>query len=206
MATVKKILGDYTIQSVGTQSNVNINTNTLTVNGNMIVNGTTTTIESTNTVIYDNQIELNANLSPTAPPLPIQSGIIVNRGTGALAQLIWDETTKSWLINTPGNPSSSLSAVAITSSSGGLQITGNLDLKQYTLYTSTQSQLTIDSNVSIKNSNVAPGATAGYNTIYTTTPPASSPRDSGVFVTNTTKQGAQLSTKNQALLYSLIFF
>ena len=80
------------------------------------------------------------------------------------------------------------------------------NIKQYTIYTSTQSQITLDSNLAIKNSTVAPGATAGYNTIYTTTPPTTSPRDSGVFVTNTTKQGAQLSTKNQALLYSFIYF
>jgi hypothetical protein len=206
MATVKKILGDYTIQSVGTQSNVNINTNTLTVNGNMVVHGATTTIQSTNTAVYDNQVELNANLSTTASPLPILSGITVNRGSGHVAQLVWNELIPAWQISIPNEePSDTLGTIAIMNLDG-LRITANLDLKQYAIYTSVFQQLAIDSNLAIKNTTVAPFPLANYNTIYTTTPAATNTRDSGVFVTNTTKQGAQLSTKNQALLYSLIFF
>jgi hypothetical protein len=172
----------------------------------MVVHGTTTTIESTNTAIYDNQVELNANLTSTSSPLPILSGLTVNRGSGHPAQLVWNELVSAWQISIPSaEPTDTLATIAV-SSGGGLQITANLDLKQYAIYTSVFPQVAIDSNLAIKNTTVAPSPLANYNTIYTTTPPATNARDSGVFVTNTTKQGAQLSTKNQALLYSLIFF
>jgi hypothetical protein len=203
MATVKKILGDYTIQSVGAQDNINVNTNTLTINGNLFVTGNSQQVVSTNSAITDHLIILNHGLSLTSPPNPLGAAIEVDRGTAANVQLRWNETVQNWQITNDGT---TYSNIAVSAASGGLQVIGNLDLKQYTIYTSTQSQITLDSNLAIKNSTVAPSAAAGYNTIYTTTPPTTSPRDSGVFVTNTTKQGAQLSTKNQALLYSLIFF
>jgi hypothetical protein len=203
MATVKKILGDYTIQSIGARDNINVNTNTLTINGNLFVTGNSQQVVSTNSAITDHLIILNHGLSLTSPPNPLGAAIEVDRGTAANVQLRWNETVQNWQITNDGT---TYSNIAVSAASGGLQVIGNLDLKQYTIYTSTQSQVTLDSNLSIKNSTVAPNATAGYNTIYTTTPPATSPRDSGVYITNTTTQGAQLSTKNQALLYSLIFF
>jgi hypothetical protein len=207
MATVKKVLGDYTIQSID-QGNVNINTNTVTINGNMVVNGVTTTIESTNTTVYDNIVTLNGNLGPTAQPLQRPSGFEVNRGALPSAQFLWSEDLKAWQINAPfQDPGGQLSTVAIMTSSG-LQINGNMDLKQYALYSTVYDKILVNTNLSVQNitGNVVPSPVAGYNTIYTNTPSAVNARDSGVFVTNTTKTGAQLATKNQALLYSLIFF
>jgi hypothetical protein len=201
MGTVKKVLGDYTIQSVGPLDSININTNTVTVNGNMIVTGTTTTISSQNTTVYDNIVTLNGNISPSTTPT-LNAGIEVNRGSQANVQLRWSEVAKSWQITAPGDPTT-YANIAIALQGGGIQLSANLDMKTYALYSSQFDKIYLDTNVAIKNSNISPGAIPGYQVIYTSDPIGS--RDSGLYVTNTTKQNTQIATKNQALFYSLIF-
>jgi hypothetical protein len=202
MATVKKIFGDYTIQSIGPADGININSPTVTINGNMVVNGITTTVESTNTVIYDNFVILNGNVGPASQPLPINAGLEVNRGALANVQIRWNEIKTAWEITQPGRPNT-YANIAIATDGGGIQLSANLDMKTFALYSGTFDRIYFDSNVGIKNTTIPPGTVPGYNVIYTNTPITS--RDSGVYVTNQTTQGAQLTTKRQALLYSLIF-
>jgi hypothetical protein len=201
MGTVKKVLGDYTIQSVGPLDSININTNTVTVNGNMVVTGTTTTISSQNTTVYDNIVTLNGNLSPSATPT-LNAGLEVNRGAQPNVQLRWSEVDKSWQTTIPGNPTQ-YANIAIALQGGGIQLSANLDMKTFALYSAQFDKIYFDTNVAIKNSTITPGAVPGYQVIYTTDP--LSARDSGLYVTNTTKQNTQIATKNQALFYSLIF-
>jgi hypothetical protein len=198
MATVKKVFGNYTIQSVGPLDNININTNTVTVNGNMIVTGTTTTISSQNTTVYDNIITLNGNLSPSTTPT-LNAGIEVNRGSQTDVQLRWNESVKAWQTTVPGDPLT----YANIGVSGGNQLSANLNMQSYALYSSEFDRIQFDTNVAIKNTTIPPGPLAGYQIVYVSTPIGS--RDSGMYVTNTTRQNTQLATKNQALLYSLIF-
>ena len=202
MATVKKIFGDYTIQSVGPADGININSSTVTINGNMVVNGVTTTVESTNTVLYDNFVILNGNISPADQPLPINAGLEVNRGALANVQIRWNEVKTAWEITEPGKPDT-YANIAVATDSGGIQLSANLDMKTFALYSSEFDRIYFDSNIGIKNTAIPPGIVPGYNIIYTDAPKTS--RDSGVFVTSVTNQSAQLTTKRQALLYSLIF-
>ena len=55
----KRFDGHYKITTSSTDSNVTITTHTLTVNGNLTTTGTTTSVETTNSQISDNVIELN---------------------------------------------------------------------------------------------------------------------------------------------------
>lgn len=126
MATFKRIAGDYTIQSIGVLDNININTNTLTINGNLIVAGNTTSIDTTNTVIWDNIITLNANLSPSTAPT-LNAGIEVNRGSSANVALRWNEAVKNWQTTVDGTAYGNI----ITTSTG---LTGNLNLNGYRIY------------------------------------------------------------------------
>ena len=71
---------------------------TVTIPGNLVVQGTTTTVESTTTTFTDPIIELNkvasgggAQGNPTG-----SSGIQVNRAGGNNVQLIWMEDTDDW--------------------------------------------------------------------------------------------------------------
>jgi len=71
----------------------NPTTGTVVITGNLDVKGTTTTVQSTNTTIADNILQLNfgqtgAGISST---LNYQSGIQIGRGTRSDAQLLFDE-------------------------------------------------------------------------------------------------------------------
>jgi hypothetical protein len=71
----------------------------LTVGGNLIVNGTTTTIDSTNINIGDNIIVLNGTVTTNG-------GIYVKDGAGAstlTGSLLWDTTNDKWIAGTLGN-------------------------------------------------------------------------------------------------------
>ena len=68
-----------------------------TIGGNLTVNGTTTTINSNVLDIGDNIIELNSDATGT----PTQNaGIDVQRGDATSKQLLWNETTDKWSVDT----------------------------------------------------------------------------------------------------------
>ena len=80
-------------QAVGTTSNVTFN-NTV-VNGNLTVNGTTTTVNTETLNLADNQIVLNSNETGT----PTQNGgIEIERGTAANKTLVWNEADDKWTV------------------------------------------------------------------------------------------------------------
>ena len=67
------------------------------VTGQLTVNGTTTTVNSTNTTIADNIIELNSGISASSN----DAGIIIERGsTGNNAAIIWDESADKFTMGT----------------------------------------------------------------------------------------------------------
>jgi hypothetical protein len=69
----------------------------LTLSGDLVVNGTTTTLDSTNTTISDNLLELNSGASSNAN----DSGIIIERGsTGDNAIFAWDESADKFIVGT----------------------------------------------------------------------------------------------------------
>ena len=65
------------------------------VNGDLTVEGTTTTINTTQLDIEDNIIRLATNQSGAAA---VNAGIEVERGTDADKSLIWDESVDKWTI------------------------------------------------------------------------------------------------------------
>ena len=102
MATTKRVSGDYNISSVdATNDNVIVTTHTVTVNGNLTVTGTTTSVETTNTEISDNTITLN-NGESGAGVTAGTSGIEVDRGSETNVELRWNETSDKWELTTDG--------------------------------------------------------------------------------------------------------
>ena len=67
----------------------------LTIDGNLVVTGTTTAVESTNTTITDNIVVLNQDEVGAGVTLGT-AGIEIDRGTADNAQLIWNEPTDTW--------------------------------------------------------------------------------------------------------------
>jgi len=72
----------------------------LTVGGNLTVNGTVSYIYTENVYIEDNILTLNANWSGT--PI-LNAGLEVIRGTEDVAALIWNESTNLWSAGLSGS-------------------------------------------------------------------------------------------------------
>ena len=100
MATYDRITGDYYIDTLsGPQGigdiiiTVGQGKQNVYINGNLVVSGVFTRVESINTYFYDNFITLNADINVA----PFQdSGIEVNRGTSPNIYLKWNETIDWW--------------------------------------------------------------------------------------------------------------
>ncbi|MFW6226034.1 MAG: hypothetical protein ACOC3V_03675, partial [bacterium] len=83
--------GNVTLQTPG-------GTGTFTINADLIINGNTTTIDTTTLQVEDNLIVLNKNLSGSGPPSGFISGIEVNRGTSPTYLFVFDEDTGTFRI------------------------------------------------------------------------------------------------------------
>ena len=100
-----KNIGDFaTVTATTFAGNVNSasgqsNFNNVQIAGNLTVNGTTTTIDTTNTTVEDNLLALNTGVSAVANTS--DSGIVINRGTGTDSStlnvaMIWDESANEF--------------------------------------------------------------------------------------------------------------
>jgi cytoskeletal protein CcmA (bactofilin family) len=86
--------GQFSIgQSVGTSSNVTFNN--AVVNGNLTVNGTTTSVNSNDVNIGDATLTLNSD--ETGSPTQ-DAGITIERGTSDNKSFHWDESEDEWSV------------------------------------------------------------------------------------------------------------
>jgi hypothetical protein len=74
------------------------------ITGNLVVEGTQTTVQATDLDVNDNIITLNAGETGAGVTL-IYSGIEVDRGSLTSASLLYDETADTWLIANGAAPS-----------------------------------------------------------------------------------------------------
>ena len=92
--TVNSTSGVISIgQAVGTSDAVTFAG--VTVNGNLTVTGTTTTVNTETIELADNIIVLNSNATGAASE---NAGIEVERGSDANVSLLWDEAANKWTI------------------------------------------------------------------------------------------------------------
>lgn len=92
----------------------------VTITGDLTVNGTTTSINTSTVTIEDNIILLNSNVTGTPS---FDAGIEVERGTSPNVQLVWNETDDAWSMkNTSG------SAILEAFDTGVVSIPGTLSL------------------------------------------------------------------------------
>jgi hypothetical protein len=208
MSTTKRITGDYTISATG---NVNID-------GNLIVSGTTSTVNTTETTIADRSITLN-NGELGAGVTGVYSGIEVDRGSLDIVALRWNEGITAWELTNDG---SSYSAIQTASGSSGYiqdvvddtspQLGGNLDVNGRTITSASNGDVTItadgsgqlklDKVVSLQDQGSAPGATAGYNKLYSSSTQGGG--GTGLYFVNSTTTD-ELASRSKSIVYSLIF-
>jgi len=130
--TVSRTNGTVTIglpDDVTVSGQLNVGENVI-VTGNLIVSGTTTTVNSETVNIADNIIVLNSNETGT----PSQNGgITIERGTGTNYSFLFNETTNNWTLDDRtltantfiGNLTGSASAVDDNAVELGTKTTGN---------------------------------------------------------------------------------
>ena len=103
MAKTLRTSGDYTIKTgagaTGTNQ-IDLDSKTVRVRGDLIVDGDTTTINTATLSVEDTFIEVARNNSGTT----LDAGVYVNRGTaGDNAVFYWDESEDNFIIGTTTN-------------------------------------------------------------------------------------------------------
>jgi len=110
-----------------TTSETTVNDN-LVVTGNFTVNGTTTTVDTTNTTVKDSLLELNSGATSNSN----DCGVVIERGsTGDNAIIMWDESGDTFVVGTTtatGESTGNLSVTDGALQAGSLDISGNVDV------------------------------------------------------------------------------
>lgn len=99
-ATTVNFAGAATTLNIGAASGTTTVGNSLVVTGDLTVNGTTTTLNTSELAVEDNTVVLNSNV--TGSPVA-NAGIEVERGTETNVSILWNETTDLWSFTNDGS-------------------------------------------------------------------------------------------------------
>ena len=114
--------GNFSIgQAVATSSDVAFND--LTLAGDLVVNGTTTTVSSTNTTMTDGLIELGYGTTGTPAN---DTGIVIERGDSANAFIGFDESADKFTMGTGTFTGATTGNLSITTGTLVANVEGNL--------------------------------------------------------------------------------
>ena len=108
-------------QAVATSSNVTFAD--MVLSGNLTVNGTTSTVSSTNTTMTDSLIELGNGTSGSPSN---DAGIVIERGSESNVFMGWDDSATGFVFGTTSATGASTGAISVTPSAvstGALSIT-----------------------------------------------------------------------------------
>lgn len=206
MATVQSLNTDFTISNkINSLANITLATNTVFVDGNLIVGGNSTNVYRTELSISDNTITLNKGEIGTGVTL-ITAGLEVDRGLAANVSLLWNETYNRWTLTSDGT---TFSNIATSTGSGSISVIGDpapqlggpLDTLDQYIFSSNTTQIKFEDNLAIKNTTVDPNSILNYNIVYAKNPELG---QSGLYITNATYTNQELITKSKAVWYSLI--
>ena len=218
MASVKRVSGDYYINSVKPNDNVIVNTHTVTINGNLNVVGNTTEIQVAQTTISDPYVTLGAG-NPGAATLlgievvkdqtkPHESGeqkaglrwnTLADRWELSKDNLNWLPIMASGQFRLYDDPDPTLSARL---NSNGQLITNDVgDL----LLAAATNEVQIDSVVKLPYG-PEPVVTENFTKIHAAAPGSGG---SGVYFSSQTADAVvihdELISRSKAIIYSIIF-
>jgi hypothetical protein len=173
------------------------------ITGNLVTLGTETSIETTNTEIFDNIVRLNAGVTGTPS---LNAGLEVERGSSTDVQLRWNESTDKWQFTNDGSTYYDIGATPVVGYLENVvedttpQLGGNLDVNGQTILAAS-GNIPLLGNIQINNALGVPSAVSGTTTIYSATPGSAG---SGIFVQNSVSAEQELVTKAKAIVFSLI--
>jgi len=212
MSIIKNVSGPYTINTINHDDPIILDSNVVIINGNLTIRGNSTTINSTNTDIFDNVVRLNSGTTGT----PVfNAGIEVVRGNQASTIILWNEATKNWTLTNDGttyynivstttgntrivdDADPTLSANLKTANNWITNTFGNVSIDPAQL-------LTLNGNLALQIQTAATPAVSGYNIL---TGGNVSAGGTGVYVTtgDQASNSEELITKKRAIVYSIIF-
>jgi hypothetical protein len=146
--------GNLTIDSAGGTVTID---DDLTVTGNLTVSGTTTSINTETLTVDDNVIVLNNNV--TSSPSE-NAGIEVERGTSANVLVRWNETSDKWEITNDGTTYGNIVSTADTGSVSTTMI-ANEAITQGKIGDGSIVNAKINANAEIADTKLATISTAG---------------------------------------------
>jgi hypothetical protein len=115
MAAIKSLNTDYIITNkINSSANITLSTNTVFVDGNLVVGGNTTSVTKTDLSISDNIITVNTGELGAGVTLNT-AGLAVDRGSYANVSIVWNETLGVWTLTNDGT---TFQAISVGATSG----------------------------------------------------------------------------------------
>ena len=112
MAAIKSLNTDYIITNkINSGANITLSTNTVYVDGNLVVGGNTTSVTKTDLSISDNIITVNTGEVGAGVTLNT-AGLAVDRGSLANVSIVWNETLDVWTLTNDGTTFQTISVGA----------------------------------------------------------------------------------------------
>ena len=112
MAAIKSLNTDYIITNkINSSANITLSTNTVYVDGNLVVGGNTTSVTKTDLRISDNIIFVNSGETGAGVTLNT-AGLAVDRGSQANVSIVWNETLDVWTLTNDGTTFQTISVGA----------------------------------------------------------------------------------------------
>lgn len=197
MKTVKRVSSDWDIYA-----------DTVTINGNLVVVGDSTSVESVNTLVYDNFITLAAGAGggPT-----LDAGIEIDRGSNPKVGIRWHEASQIWQYTNDGTLWKTFSLTKVEEDTdphlGGDLVVNDFDITSdaghdVVITSGLGGDVIIGPVVRLPQLTTDPTPRAGHSTIYAK---ATEAGDTGFFVSNEKVTGRELISKRKAFIYSIIF-
>ena len=113
MAAFKRLNSDLTITNkINPLANITLSTNTVFIDGNLIVGGNSTSVNKTDMSVTDNIINLNSGETGSGVTL-LYSGINVDRGLAPNVAIVWNEPLGVWTLTNDGTNYVSIATAAV---------------------------------------------------------------------------------------------
>lgn len=215
MATYKRIDGDYVITTINSADNMEINTHTLQINGNLVVSGNLTYIEVNELTVDDPFITVAANNTGNiANALFPNQGLVTQTSANTFAGIRFNNALLTWEISpgvdadgdaiTPYAAIGTAAAGAPGGNVGDIQFKGganNFSGNSVFKIDPSQGSVTLLGHLVLGNLGAVPATVANTAILYANTPGAA---DSGVYVSSPAVQD-ELVSRTRAIAFGLIF-
>jgi hypothetical protein len=198
MAVVNNLNTDLLITNkINASANITLQSSTVYIDGDLQVGGNSTAVSKTDLEVTDNLITLNKGESGAGITLGT-AGIEVDRGSEATVTVRYNETVDKWQVTNDGVTYANVHTVSADENPA---LGSNLDVDTFSILSESTDYVKFDSNLAVRHTSAAPSAVADHSVIYAQTPGNG---QSGVYVTNTSDAGRQVSTVRNAIVYSLV--